>query len=241
MLGLAKVNLIALSLICYLIFNKKAMKILITLAFVISLQTCISSIPPYDNNKPIWYPKKSKQEGFKKAYFASGCFWCVEAVYESIRGVSEVYSGYAGGFTKNPNYNQIGTGQTGHAEAVEVLYNPKVVSFSTLIQVFFGSHDPTTPNRQGPDYGSQYRSIAFYTSEQEREIIQNYIAFLEEKDIFSNEIVTEIKPLEKFYYAEEYHQNYEKNNPDNPYVKQVSIPRLKKFQRLYPELLKKNH
>ncbi len=217
------------------------MKIFIGFVFVIGLQTCISSIPPFDNIKPIWHPQESKQEGLKKAYFASGCFWCVEAIYESVRGVSEVYSGYAGGFTENPNYNQIGTGRTGHAEAVEVLYDPKVLSFNTLIQVFFGSHDPTTPNRQGPDYGSQYRSIAFYTSDQEREIIQNYIAFLEEKDIFSNQIITEIKPLEKFYYAEKYHQDYEKNNPDNPYVKQISIPRLKKFQRLYPELLKEDH
>lgn len=217
------------------------MKTLIALTFILSLQTCMSNTPPINNITPIWEPQEAFQEGLKKAYFASGCFWCVEAIYESVRGVSEVYSGYAGGFTKNPNYNQIGTGRTGHAEAVEVLYDPKVVSFSTLVQVFFGSHDPTTPNRQGPDYGSQYRSIAFYSSEQEREIIQNYIALLEEKGIFPKEIVTEIIPLEKFYYAEEYHQDYEKNNPNNPYVKQVSIPRLRKFQSLYPELLKEEH
>ena len=217
------------------------MKTLIALVFVVSLQTCISSTPPVNNSNPIWEPNEVLQEGLKKAYFASGCFWCVEAIYESVRGVSEVYSGYAGGFTKNPNYNQIGTGRTGHAEAVEVLYDPKVVSYSTLVQVFFGSHDPTTPNRQGPDYGSQYRSIAFYNSDQEREIIQNYITLLQEKEIFSKEIVTEIKPLDKFYYAEEYHQDYEKNNPNNPYVKQVSIPRLRKFQNLYPELLKEEH
>lgn len=217
------------------------MKTLIAFVFVVGLQTCISSTPPVNNSNPIWEPNEVLQEGLKKAYFASGCFWCVEAIYESVRGVSEVYSGYAGGFTKNPNYNQIGTGRTGHAEAVEVLYDPKVVSYSTLVQVFFGSHDPTTPNRQGPDYGSQYRSIAFYNSDQEREIIQNYIALLQEKEIFSKEIVTEIKPLDKFYYAEEYHQDYEKNNPNNPYVKQVSIPRLRKFQNLYPELLKEEH
>ena len=217
------------------------MKTLIAFVFVVSLQTCISSTPPVNNSNPIWEPNEVLQECLKKAYFASGCFWCVEAIYESVRGVSEVYSGYAGGFTKNPNYNQIGTGRTGHAEAVEVLYDPKVVSYSTLVQVFFGSHDPTTPNRQGPDYGSQYRSIAFYNSDQEREIIQNYIALLQEKEIFSKEIVTEIKPLDKFYYAEEYHQDYEKNKPHNPYVKQVSIPRLRKFQNLYPELLKEEH
>src|SRR6056300_1349880 len=206
------------------------MKSLITLLFIISLQACISSTPPIDRIEPIWEPQISLQEGLKKAYFASGCFWCVEAVYESVKGVSEAYSGYAGGFTKNPNYNQIGTGKTGHAEAVEVIYDPEVVSFATLVQVFFGSHDPTTPNRQGPDRGSQYRSIAFYTSPEEQEIIIRYIELLQEKEIFNNKIVTEIKPLEKFYYAEEYHQNYERNNPNNPYVKQVSIPRLRKFQ-----------
>jgi len=217
------------------------MKTFTLLALFVSLQTCISSTPPLDSNQPLCEPPTTFQDGYKKAYFASGCFWCVEAIYESVKGVKEVYSGYAGGFTKNPNYNQIGTGRTGHAEAVEVIYNPTVVSFGTLVQVFFGSHDPTTPNRQGPDYGSQYRSIAFHTSDQEREIIQNYIALLQEKKIFSKEIVTEIKPLEQFYYAEEYHQDYEKNNPDNPYVQQVSLPRLRKFQRLYPELLKENH
>jgi len=217
------------------------MKTFTLLALFVSLQTCISSTPPLDSNQPLCEPPTTSQDGYKKAYFASGCFWCVEAIYESVKGVKEVYSGYAGGFTKNPNYNQIGTGRTGHAEAVEVIYNPTVVSFGTLVQVFFGSHDPTTPNRQGPDYGSQYRSIAFHTSDQEREIIQNYMALLQEKKIFSKEIVTEIKPLEQFYYAEEYHQDYEKNNPDNPYVQQVSLPRLRKFQRLYPELLKENH
>ena len=217
------------------------MKLLIALTCILSLQTCISSSPPTDHPEPVWMPNAPINQNLKRAYFASGCFWCVEAIYESVRGVTEVYSGYSGGFTKNPNYNQIGTGRTGHAEAVEVIYDPEIVSFGTLVQVFFGSHDPTTPNRQGPDYGSQYRSIAFYTSDQEREIIQNYIALLEEKEIFSKEIVTEIKPLEHFYYAEEYHQDYEKNNPDNPYVRQVSIPRLKKFQNLYPELLKENH
>ena len=149
------------------------MKALFALIFSISLQTCISNTSPFNNSEAIWTPPKINQEGLKKAYFASGCFWCVEAIYESVKGVKEVYSGYAGGSTKNPNYNQIGTGRTGHAESVEVIYNPNQVSYGTLLRVFFGSHDPTTPNRQGPDYGSQYRSIAFYTSEFERESIIN--------------------------------------------------------------------
>ncbi len=216
------------------------MKALIFFFSIISLQTCISSSTPINRETPVWEPDTTHQEDFKKAYFASGCFWCVEAIFESVRGVEEVYSGYAGGFTKNPNYYQIGSGKTGHAESVEVIYDPKIVSFSTLLQVFFGSHDPTTANRQGPDYGSQYRSIAFYTSDEERKLIHDYMALLTEKAIFSKEIVTEVKPLEKFYYAEDYHQDYEKNNPDNPYVRQVSIPRLRRFQERYPELLKEN-
>ena len=216
------------------------MKVLFTLLSLISLQACISSSKPLDRETIVWQPTSTPQESLKKAYFASGCFWCVEAIYESVNGVHEVYSGYAGGHTKNPNYNQISTGKTGHAEAVEVIYDPNVVSFGTLVQVFFGSHDPTTANRQGPDRGSQYRSIAFHQNDSEREIIQNYIALLEEKEIFSKGIVTEVKPLKKFYYAEEYHQDFERLNPNNPYVKNVSIPRLRKFQKAYPELLKSN-
>ena len=217
------------------------MKSLFVIIFSISLQTCTSNPAPVNNSKAIWTPPKINQEGLKKAYFASGCFWCVEAIYESVKGVEEVHSGYAGGFTKNPNYNQIGTGRTGHAESVEVIYDPNQVNYATLLRVFFGSHDPTTPNRQGPDYGTQYRSIAFYTDEFERESIVNYIKILSDGNYFSNEIITEIKLLEKFYYAEDYHQDYEKNNPNNPYVKNVSIPRLKKFQKQYPELLKEIH
>ena len=217
------------------------MKLFLTLLSLVSLQTCISSSPPIDKKDPVWEPPLSEQKDLAKAYFAAGCFWCVEAVFESVKGVHEVYSGYAGGETKNPNYNQIGTGRTGHAEAVEVHYDPKVVSFGTLVQVFFGSHDPTTPNRQGPDRGSQYRSIAFYQNSSEREMIQDYIALLEKKEIFTNAIVTEVEPLDKFYFAEEYHQDYEKRNPNNPYVRSVSIPRLRKFQKSYPELLKENH
>ena len=217
------------------------MKLFLTLLSLVSLQTCISSTPPIDKKDPVWEPPLSKQKDLAKAYFAAGCFWCVEAVFESVKGVHEVYSGYAGGETKNPNYNQIGTGRTGHAEAVEVHYDPKVVSFGTLVQVFFGSHDPTTSNRQGPDRGSQYRSIAFYQNSSEREMIQDYIALLEKKEIFTNAIVTEVEPLDKFYFAEEYHQDYEKRNPNNPYVRSVSIPRLRKFQKAYPELLKENH
>ena len=214
---------------------------IVTFLSILVLQTCISKPKPTDNSERIWSPQKITQNNYAKAYFASGCFWCVEAIYESVKGVIEVYSGYAGGITKNPNYYQIGTGRTGHAEAVEVIYDPNLITYATLVQVFFGSHDPTTPNRQGPDYGSQYRSIAFYRTNEEKNIIEKYIKILEDGNYFEKEIITEIKFLEKFYYAEQYHQDYEKNNPNNPYVKNVSIPRLRKFQKKYPELLKENH
>ena len=172
------------------------------------------------------------------AYFASGCFWCVEAIFESVEGVSEAVSGYAGGHSKNPTYQSIGSGRTGHAEAVAVYYNPDVVSFKTLVDVFFGSHDPTTKNGQHPDYGSQYRSIAFYSNDQEKRIIESAINQLN-KEIYNDNIVTEVVKHTIFYRAEEYHQNYEKRNPYDRYVRNVSIPRLNRFKKKFPKILKK--
>ncbi|MDP5105872.1 MAG: peptide-methionine (S)-S-oxide reductase MsrA [Polaribacter sp.] len=174
----------------------------------------------------------------KVAYFASGCFWCVEAIFESVNGVEEAVSGYAGGFTKNPTYQSIGTGKTGHAETVAVYYNPKKVSFETLVTVFFGSHNPTTVNGQDPDYGTQYRSIAFYKTDKEKESIEKAISKLN-KEVYNGKIATEVTKFSKFYEAEEYHQNFEKRNPTQGYVKAVSIPRLNKFKKKFPELLKK--
>ena len=204
------------------------------------LNSCISVGQMKNNENPIWEPPTIKYKNLKKAYFASGCFWCVEAVFESVKGVYEVYSGYSGGYLKNPTYYQIGTGRTGHAETVEVLYNNEEIGYGTLLQVFFGSHDPTTLNRQGPDRGEQYRSIAFYQNEQEKKLIQEYISLLENKKLFNNKIVTQILPFEVFYYAEEYHQNYERLNPKDPYVRNVSVPRINRFKKLYPELLKES-
>lgn len=184
-------------------------------------------------------PKKVIKETQKLevAYFASGCFWCVEAVFESVKGVEEAVSGYSGGFTKNPTYQKIGTGRTGHAEAVAVYYNPKKVSFKTLVTVFYGSHNPTTVNGQHPDYGSQYRSIAFYKNQGEKRIIENVIKKLN-KEVYNGKIATEVTKFKKFYKAEEYHQNYERLHPENSYVKNVSIPRLNRFKRKFPHLLK---
>ena len=176
------------------------------------------------------------QENVCIAYFASGCFWCVESIYEDFKGVISVSSGYAGGYLKNPTYRQVIGGKTGHAETVKVTYNPSQISFSKLVEIFFLSHDPTTINRQGPDIGSHYRSIAFYENEHEKEIIKNYIDVLNLRQIYKNKIVTEIKQIEVFYEAEEYHQNFKKKNPNNPYILNVSNARIKKFKTQYPFL-----
>lgn len=180
---------------------------------------------------------KSLKKDTKVAYFASGCFWCVEAIFESVKGVEEAVSGYAGGHTKRPTYRTIGTGRTGHAETVAVYYDPNIVSFQSLVDVFFGSHDPTTKNGQHPDYGSQYRSIAFYQNEKEKEIIESTINKLNE-EVYNGRIVTEVTKFTKFHKAEEYHQNYERLHPFNSYVRNVSIPRLNKFKKRFPHLLK---
>lgn len=177
---------------------------------------------------------------YETAYFASGCFWCVEAIFESVKGVKEVVSGYSGGMEENPTYEQVSYGKTTHAEAVAVYYDPKEVSFLQLVQVFFGSHDPTTLNRQGPDRGPQYRSIAFYTNTMEKQIIENYKKALEDQKVYNAPIVTEVKAFEVFYEAEDYHQDYEKNNPDNPYIKNVSIPRYNRFKANFADFLKED-
>ena len=177
---------------------------------------------------------------YETAYFASGCFWCVEAVFESVKGVKEVISGYSGGSEKNPTYEQVGRGLTTHAEAVEVYYDPKEISFTELVQVFFGSHDPTSLNRQGPDRGPQYRSIAFYENDNEKKIIENYINALREQKVYNAPIVTEVTKFEKFYDAEDYHQDYERKNPNNSYIRNVSVPRLERFKTNFPKYLKEN-
>lgn len=183
-------------------------------------------------------PSVEVLQQYETAYFASGCFWCVEAIFESVKGVKEVVSGYSGGPETDPTYEQVAYGRTGHAEAVEVYYDPNMISFFQLVQVFFGSHDPTSLNQQGPDRGAQYRSIAFYNNEAEKKTIDTYIKALEDNQVYDRPIVTQVVPFEVFYKAEEYHQDYEMKNPNNGYIQNVSIPRLKRFQKNFPDLLK---
>ncbi|MDP5158672.1 MAG: peptide-methionine (S)-S-oxide reductase MsrA [Flaviramulus sp.] len=188
------------------------------------------------NANPIEVPLKNEKA---RAYFASGCFWCVEAIYESIKGVEESISGYSGGYTSNPTYEASNTGRTGHAEAVEIIYDPKVVSFETLVDVYFASQDVTQVNGQGNDRGSQYRSIIFYQNDNQKQII------LKKKEALSKtlgvKIAAEVYPFQKFWVAEDYHQNYEKLHPNHPYIQNVSIPRLKRFKAKMPEVLRDSH
>lgn len=203
-------------------------------AFTIS---CSQSAGPSNQQTIKNLPTDPKLE---KAYFASGCFWCVEAIYESVRGVEESISGYAGGHSQNPTYGESNTGRTGHAEAVAIYYDPAVVSFSSLVDVYFGSQNVTQQNGQGPDRGSQYRSIIFYQNEQEKQIIEKKIAVLNAQ-LAPEEVAAEVMAFDKFWVGEDYHQNYERLHPNQGYVRSVSIPRLNKFLAKFPHLLKDEH
>lgn len=211
----------------------------VIIVFSFSLGSCAQS-SSRESRKEIKDKVYKDLDSLQTAYFASGCFWCVEAVYESVEGVEEAVSGYAGGKELNPTYEQVSYGRTGHAETVKVYYDSSVVRFSTLVDVFFNSHDPSTLNQQGPDKGTQYRSIAFYQTDDEKKVIEEKIASLLAAKSFST-ITTEVTPFDIFWEAEDYHQDYERNHPENGYVQAVSIPRLNAFKKKMPEVLKKNH
>lgn len=177
--------------------------------------------------------------GYSQATFASGCFWCVEAVFESVKGVEEAVSGYAGGKEPDPTYEKVGSHTTGHAETVQVYYDPSVASYSTLLKVYFASQNPTQVNGQGPDHGASYRSIIFYRTPEEKREAENYIAEIQKK--YNQPIAAELKPFEKFWVGEDYHQDYVRRNPAEAYVRGESIPRIRRFQKQYPELIKPGH
>ncbi len=179
-------------------------------------------------------------EGTNKevATLGGGCFWCLEAVYDQLKGVLSVESGYSGGSVPNPSYRLVCTGTTGHAEVTQVTFDPEVISYRELLQVFFTIHDPTTLNRQGADVGTQYRSVIFYHSEEQKQIAEQVIADLTEQGVWSSPIVTQVEPFEKFYVAEDYHQEYFANNPGQPYCQVVIAPKVAKFRQKYLERLK---
>lgn len=175
----------------------------------------------------------------EKATLAAGCFWCVEAIYQQLEGVEKVESGYAGGKNANPTYKEVCTGETGHAEVIQVTYDPAKISFLQLLEIFFKVHDPTTLNRQGADEGTQYRSSVFYHNDEQKQITANVIKELDAAGAYTNKIVTQLEPFTEFYVAEDYHQNYFNENGDkNPYCQMVVRPKVEKFQKVFKEKLK---
>lgn len=172
------------------------------------------------------------------AVFGGGCFWCTEAVFEELRGIISVMPGYTGGTVKNPTYDQVCSGTTGHTETTRIEFNPDEISFQDLLTIFFATHDPTTLNRQGNDVGTQYRSAIFYTTEEQKREAQGFIKDLDDADPKGKPIVTEITPLSDFYPAEEYHREYYRNNPSQPYCQLIISPKLAKLQKKFAELLK---
>ncbi len=178
------------------------------------------------------------KEGLDTATLGAGCFWCVEAVFQELKGVKHVESGYTGGMIKNPSYKEVCTGRTGHAEVAQIIYDPEVVSFDEILQVFFKTHDPTTLNRQGNDIGTQYRSSIFYHNQWQKEQAEYYLKKLDQSGAYPNPIVTTIEPLEAYYPAEDYHQNYFNNNSSQPYCTFVIQPKLEKFREAFKDKLK---
>lgn len=182
---------------------------------------------------------KGKIMQHEVATLGAGCFWCVEAIYQRLNGVEKVESGYSGGTVKNPTYEQVCTGKTGHAEVIQVTFDPALLSYKTLLEVFFKTHDPTTLNRQGADAGTQYRSVIFYHSEEQRKIAEQVKKETDAAKIWDDPIVTEIAPYSSFYKAENYHQNYYNENSYKPYCMAVINPKLSKFRKEFRNLLKK--
>jgi peptide-methionine (S)-S-oxide reductase len=203
---------------------------------LISVSACGQKTETAEANKSSKTPAQLSK--YQVAYFGSGCFWCVEAIYESVKGVAEVESGYSGGHVETPTYEEVCTGTTGHAETVKIYYDSTVISYDDLLKVFYDSHDPTTLNRQGPDAGTQNRSAIFYRNNYERDHAKAYIDQLLKEKKFPR-ITTEVVKYTAFYKAEEYHQNFECRNPNNGYVQAVSQPRLEQFKIKAPEMLKK--
>lgn len=187
------------------------------------------------------YLKGKDYSKYETATFAGGCFWCTEASFERIAGVKDVISGYSGGDQKYPTYKQVGYGQTDHAEAIQIYYDPAVIDYQKLLDVFFVAHDPTTLNRQGPDKGAQYRSAIYYRSEEEKKLIDATIEKLNASGKFANPIVTEVAAYKEFWTAEGYHQNYYELHPENPYIQNVSKPKVEKVKKVFADILKEKY
>jgi peptide-methionine (S)-S-oxide reductase len=183
--------------------------------------------------------QESRSDGLEVATFGAGCFWCVEAVFQSLGGVQSVVSGYCGGHVENPTYDQVCSGTTGHAEVCQITYDPPKITYAELLEVFWQTHDPTTLNRQGPDAGTQYRSAVFYHNEEQKSLAEKYKKELDASEAWSDPIVTEITPYKNFYPAENYHQDYYNQNADQPYCSIMIRPKMEKLKEVFADKLKK--
>lgn len=216
---------------------EKYIKLLISNAIIIVIVSCESNsqikLNPGENINIM------ESSNLELATFGSGCFWCTEAVFLKVKGVNKVVSGYSGGNVPNPSYEAVCTGKTGHAEVIQIQFDPELISFEELLQIFWKTHDPTTLNRQGADVGTQYRSVIFYHNEDQKQIANQIKAELEHANIWDNAIVTEITEFRKFYAAEDYHQNYYERNSNQPYCSFVITPKIEKFEKIFKDKLKK--
>ena len=210
--------------------------IVITLATLVAISACSQKNRKASAEKHLSPKELSK---FSQATFAAGCFWHEEAMFESIKGVKEAVSGYAGGSASNPTYESIEAGNTGYAETVNVYYDSTDIDYATLLKIFFAGQDPTQVNGQGPDRGTQYRTVAFYRNSSEKKMINDYIKSIQTK--YKEPIAAQVMPLTRFWSAEDYHQNYIDKNPMQGYIQSFSIPEIRKLQKQYPELIKPGH
>ncbi len=215
--------------------SKVKLIVLFFYSIVISCTAKEKPIVKEEFKEPI---KLNVTEGMEIATFAGGCFWCTEAVFLDIKGVEKVVSGYIGGITKNPTYKEICTGTTGHAEAIQITFDPTQVAYEDLLEIFFATHDPTTLNRQGADVGTQYRSEIFYHSLAQKDKAENYIALIEKEKLYEKKVVTKVSTATIFYPAEEYHQNYYNQNTEQGYCQMVIAPKLEKLRKYYKTKLK---
>jgi len=221
-------------------FLKAASTLPIFLAF--SVFSCVNNQNSSKKNSlnPTMSETTTNEQGLQVATFANGCFWCTEAIFSELKGVQKVVSGYTGGTVENPTYKEVCNGTTGHAECLQITYDSSLISFTDLLEVFWQTHDPTTLNKQGADEGTQYRSGIFYHNSEQKDLAEEYKKRLDDSGAFTNPIVTEITPFEKFYAAEDYHQSYyELNGETNPYCRIVIQPKVEKFRKVFADKLKK--
>ncbi|HYC86122.1 MAG TPA: peptide-methionine (S)-S-oxide reductase MsrA [Chryseosolibacter sp.] len=209
------------------------------LSFAVMILVTITSCGQQNDRQDSPMSKENvNDQNLETATFGSGCFWCTEAIFQNVDGVYKVESGYSGGKVKNPTYKEVCSGLTGHAEVIQIKFNPAEVSYDELLEIFWKTHDPTTLNRQGADVGTQYRSVVYYHNDKQKQLAEHYKKELEENQVFSDPIVTEISPFSVFYKAEDYHQNYYNLNSSQPYCSYVIQPKLEKFKKVFKEKLK---